>query len=113
MAKPIGEQVIERCKAMHIDSGKVIHVLCWGDVMIGITRQLYERGLKPDDLSNEEIESILNEVREYLEGEDQPLRKVIFQSVQEAWSDRLASNSPKPKDGTCENSDQSCLDQKS
>ena len=113
MAKTIGEQVIERCKTMHIDSGKVIHVLCWGDVMIGITRQLYERGLMPDDLSNEEIESILNKVREYLEGEDRPLRKVIFESVQDAWPDRLASNSPKSKDGTCETPDQSRLDQKS
>ena len=113
MEKTIGEQLIERCKAIQIDPGKVIYVLCWGDVLVAITRQLHERGLTPDDLSNEEIETLLDKAKDYLEGEGMPWRTVIALGIEDAWPARLASGSPKPKDGTCEDPDQSCFDQRS
>ena len=113
MEETIGEQLIARCKAIHIDPGKVIYMLCWDDVLGVITETLCERGLTPDDLSNEEIETMLDKASDYLEGEGMPWRNVIALGIEDAWPTRLASGSLKPKDGTCENPDHSGLDQKS
>ena len=121
MEKTFGEQVIERCRTIHIDPDKVIYMLFWEDVLGVIADQLRERNLTPDDLSNEEIETLLDKARDYLEGKGRPPRKdigtmwrtVIALGIEDAWPARLASGSPKPKDGTCEDPDQSCFDQRS
>ena len=113
MEETIGEQLIERCKAINIDPDKVIYRLCWDDVLGVITETLCERGLTPDDLSNEEIETMLDKASDYLEGEGMPWRNVIALGIEDAWPARLASGSPEPKDGTCENPDHSGFDQKS
>lgn len=113
MEETIGEQLIARCKAIDSDPGKVIYMLCWDDVLGIITETLCERGLTPDDLSNEEIETMFDKASDYLEGEGMPWRNVIALGIEDAWPTRLASGSLKPKDGTCENPDHSGLDQKS
>jgi hypothetical protein len=101
----MSEQLLKRCQTMQIDHGKVIYVLCWGDVLAAILKQLYEQGLKPGDLADEEIRAMLDAAREYLCSEEQPLRKVLQAGIQNAWPERLAQASPGPEDGAHENPD--------
>ena len=101
MEKVIGEELIERCKAIQIRPDEVIYSLIWGDVLSVLSEQLAERGLKPDDLSDDEIQAMLDKANDYLEGDGMPWREVVTLGIEDAWPARLKT--PKPEDGSCEN----------
>jgi hypothetical protein len=99
MEKMIGEQLVERCKAIQIRPDEVIYSLTWGDVLGVIAEHLCERGLTPAELSDEEIQAMLDKANDYLQGEGMPWREVVRIGVEDAWPTRLTSGLPKPEDG--------------
>ena len=99
MEKVIGEEFIERCKAIQIRPDEVIYSLIWGDVLGVLSEQLAERGLTPDDLSDDEIQAMLDKANHYLEGEGMPWREVVTLGIEDVWPARLKNGLPKPEDG--------------
>lgn len=79
----------ERFLALGYQPGTPLFRVTVDDLMIVLANRLAEKGIQPGDLTQADLEGLINQVADYLNGEGLPWATVISLGIQDGWPERF------------------------